>query len=78
MKTFGLLECVNHGNKELAEVEAPNKTEAIKKLQQHSPVTLDEHGYCKVGDTSWIVAENFNPYEFGNPQLGYIRTKPMK
>ena len=62
---YGLLQCwpVGNGsaNRQLAECDAANKTDAIKKLQPHCPdiVTLDATGYAKIGEISYVVAEEF-------------------
>jgi len=62
---YGLLQCwpVGNGsaNRQLAECDAANKTDAVENLQPHCPVgvTLDATGYTKVGEVSYVVAEEF-------------------
>lgn len=60
---FGLLKCFplgwNSGNQEIAEVTANNLNEAIPLLQSFCPYELDENGYVKNGEITYVVAEVF-------------------
>lgn len=62
MKRYALLKLwpVWNGsaNKVIAETINPlTLKDAIDALQQHCPLKLDERGYAKEGEISWVLAE---------------------
>lgn len=61
MKKYFLLKCFGGGNVCLAECFGEGMTleTAIPTLAVSSPVPLNEDGYAKVGEVSYIVGESF-------------------
>lgn len=63
MKKYFLLACVRFGNNVIAECfgQGMTREQAIATLNVSSPIPLDKDGYAKCMDTTYTVAEAFNP-----------------
>jgi hypothetical protein len=64
MKRYGLLKCfpLNYyqgGNECIAECHANSITDAIPQLQPQCSVKLDNSGYAKAGEVSFVIGEFF-------------------
>ena len=62
MKHYYLLQCYPcggmSGNRCLGEIDARSFKAALDHFQTVSPVPLDEQGYAKCGDFSYVVGES--------------------
>jgi hypothetical protein len=64
MKTYCLLLLRNNANTAIAEIEATSKAAAVQHFQLAKPeLKLNEAGYAKHGNTSYCVAEQFDPQQ---------------
>ena len=60
MKRFAFLFLLNNSNMVMNEYYGITKADAVEHFQsKHPELTLDEDGYCKVGQVTWCVAEYF-------------------